>query len=826
MKHSKNSKDQDLKIEPIINFKSIIGRFLGYLPYFIVSLIIGVFITFLINRYTNEKYIVNAQFLIKDKNNFGRMEGMEGFLTGMELVNTGKNIENEIGLMKSRLVVQETLKNCDFNISYFSSGSIKNKELYRNNPFVIIIDSNHLQTYDLEFGVTFKSNDEFEISIDKIKEEYKYFQQIPKTGQFYSTSISALNKIYKNSEIIENPAYRFKLVVVNPEAIKENSAFKFVFNSESSLIRKYSNSYSIKPLNKHASIVDITKESSEPQKDVKFINTLMQTYVKKGLSDKNEISVNTINFIDSYLISITDSLGFFEDRLQNFRLNNKLIDLNAQGQNLLRNLFELENKKSEEEIRQKYYEYLTNYIKKEKDLDKVIAPSIMGIPDPLLNQLISKLSQVYSEKLILEQNSQKQNPIVLDKEKAIESLKQSIIENLGSIKGNSNIIVGEFNKRINGFEQIALTLPEKEQKLLAIERKYKLNDKLLTYLLEKKAEAGIAGAANISDNKIVDYAIVESKIAPKTQSNYILGFLLSLIIPFIVLFVLELFDNRIFNHTILQGETNIPLIGNIPNNSKKSALIIADHPKSVVSESFRNLRSNINYMGLNKNKNNTILITSTVSGEGKTFVSINLASVLAIGGYKTLLIGLDLRKPKIFQDFKLDNNMGITNYLIGGANKNQIIQNTSVNNLSLITAGPIPPNPSELIMSDAFKSLLTELKEEFDFIVLDTPPIGLVSEGIDLIQYADIVLYMVRQNVSRKNYLNIINDLYAKEVHKKIGLVFNDINFAAVYGYGYGTYGYGYGEAYNGYGYGANGYGIYGDTEKDKKPFWKRIMGV
>jgi capsular exopolysaccharide synthesis family protein len=231
-------------------------------------------------------------------------------------------------------------------------------------------------------------------------------------------------------------------------------------------------------------------------------------------------------------------------------------------------------------------------------------------------------------------------------------------------------------------------------------------------------------------------------------------------------------------------------------------------------------------MGLNKTKNNTILITSTVSGEGKTFVSINLASVLAIGGYKTLLIGLDLRKPKIFQDFKLDNNMGITNYLIGGANKNQIIQNTSVNNLSLITAGPIPPNPSELIMSDAFKSLLTELKEEFDFIVLDTPPIGLVSEGIDLIQYADIVLYMVRQNVSRKNYLNIINDLYAKEVHKKIGLVFNDINFAAVYGYGYGTYGYGYGEAYNGYGYGANGYGIYGDTEKDKKPFWKRIMGV
>jgi capsular exopolysaccharide synthesis family protein len=231
-------------------------------------------------------------------------------------------------------------------------------------------------------------------------------------------------------------------------------------------------------------------------------------------------------------------------------------------------------------------------------------------------------------------------------------------------------------------------------------------------------------------------------------------------------------------------------------------------------------------MGINKNKNNTILITSTVSGEGKTFVSINMASVLAIGGFKTLLIGLDLRKPKIFQDFKLDNNIGITNYLIGNVSKEGIIQKTSIENLSIITSGPIPPNPSELIMSDNFKALLEELKNEFDYIVLDTPPIGLVAEGLDLIQYADIILYMIRQNVTRKNYLNIINELYEKEQNKKIGLVFNDINFASIYGYGYGTYGFGYGESV-GYGYNASyGYGIYGENEKEKKSIWKRILGV
>jgi capsular exopolysaccharide synthesis family protein len=203
-----------------------------------------------------------------------------------------------------------------------------------------------------------------------------------------------------------------------------------------------------------------------------------------------------------------------------------------------------------------------------------------------------------------------------------------------------------------------------------------------------------------------------------------------------------------------------------------------------------------------------------------------MASVLAIGGFKTLLIGLDLRKPKIFQDFKLDNNIGITNYLIGNVSKEGIIQKTSIENLSIITSGPIPPNPSELIMSDNFKALLEELKNEFDYIVLDTPPIGLVAEGLDLIQYADIILYMIRQNVTRKNYLNIINELYEKEQNKKIGLVFNDINFASIYGYGYGTYGFGYGESV-GYGYSASyGYGIYGENEKEKKSIWKRILGV
>ncbi len=206
-------------------------------------------------------------------------------------------------------------------------------------------------------------------------------------------------------------------------------------------VKKYSGSYAIKKINKQASIVEISKESKEPQKDVKFINTLMQTYIHKGLSDKNQISVNTIQFIDKYLINVTDSLQFFEDKLQDFKIKNNLVDISAQGKNLMDNIYVIENKKAEEEIKQKYYIYLLDYLNKSQDLNKIIAPSVMGIPDPLLNQLIGKLSQLYAEKLILELNSQKLNPSLIEKNKAIESIKSTIIENLKRIKSSYDLVL-------------------------------------------------------------------------------------------------------------------------------------------------------------------------------------------------------------------------------------------------------------------------------------------------------------------------------------------------------------------------------------------------
>ncbi|MBU3662754.1 MAG: CpsD/CapB family tyrosine-protein kinase [Bacteroidetes bacterium] len=322
-----------------------------------------------------------------------------------------------------------------------------------------------------------------------------------------------------------------------------------------------------------------------------------------------------------------------------------------------------------------------------------------------------------------------------------------------------------------------------------------------------------------------------TKTYPIELNNYLIAIVIGTIFPLIIILIIEYFNNKIQNHALLQQLTNVPLIGSIVHNSNPSSLVILNHPKSQISEAFRNLRSNVSYLG-GKKDSKIIMLTSMVSGEGKTFVSMNLSSVLAVAGYKTLLIGVDLRKPKIFQDFKLDNSFGLTNYLIGKATMSTIIQQSGQDNLDIITAGPTPPNPSELIMSSAFNELLEHFKSEYDYIILDTPPIGLVADGLDILKYADILLYVVRQNVSLKNSLNVINELHATEKNRSIGLVFNDVRYDSVFGYGYGSYGYGYGQAYAyggaygysyGYGYGVN-YGNYEGELLKKKSIWMRLF--
>lgn len=810
------------------DLKVIIGKFLAFLPYFIISLIISLLIAFLVNRYSTPKFMIRASLLIKEKGaSKGGLDGAENFLQGMQLLSTSRNIENEQGIIKSRFMVEETLKQRNFGISYFSKGSIKKNDLYGSQPFFIEIDSNHLQVCKTEVVLDFLSDKEVEVSI-----EDPGYCFVPKTGELTNSTGLFKKKKYPINQNITSELFSFKLQVLDPRILHNTGVnYSVKLNLFGDLVKEYNGRYNVKTINKLSSILEISKEGEWPEKDKAFIDQLCMSYIQLGLDDKNKVTQNTIRFIDIQLANVSDSLGAVESQLQDFKSYNKIVDLGATGVTIIENIGNLEKLKAEEELRNKYYNYLDTYLRQSNVLDDLIAPSSMGINEPLLNSVLQKLVELYTKKKTLELSFRAENPLLIETNQNLNNLKLTLLENINSIKTASKIVMQDLNQRIGKFETEISGLPRNEQKLINMTRKYQLSDKLYTYLLEKRAEAGIAGAGINPDSKVIDKAVITEKTYPKNSNNYLIAGTIGIILPLLIILTLEFFNNSIHNHSQLQQITKIPLIGNIVHSTKDTALVIANHPKSQVSEAFRNLRSNLNYLA-SDSKKKVIMVTSTVSGEGKTFIGMNLSSVLAIGGYKTLLIGVDLRKPKIFQDFKLDNSFGLTNYLIGKLDRSQIIQKTEVPNLDVITAGPTPPNPSELIMSAAFKQLIEDYKKEYDYIILDTPPIGLVADGLDIMKFSDIILYVARQNVSKRNYLNLINELYVNEKNKNIGLIFNDVNFAAVYGYGYGAYGYGYGYGYksgygSGYGYGygyGSGYG-YGDTEIETKTWWQRFMG-
>ena len=384
-------------------------------------------------------------------------------------------------------------------------------------------------------------------------------------------------------------------------------------------------------------------------------------------------------------------------------------------------------------------------------------------------------------------------------------MKVVLLENINSSKGLKNQEARTIINDIGYYEGQIKALPKEQQELLKIERRYNLSQGTYNLFLAKRNEAGLVKAANVSDVMVIDKAkdTGGGQIGPNTQLNYIMALLLGLLIPIVLVFIKLFFDNSINNPKEIERLSQIPFLGVIGKSKMKTNLIVLKEPKSSISESFRSIRSSLQFMyrkqGIEGAK--TVLVTSSVSGEGKTFCSINIASVFALSGKKTILIGLDLRKPKIFGDFNIDNHKGVVNYLINDSTLNGIIQNSGVDHLDIITSGPIPPNPSELLMSERMELLMDELKQEYDYIILDSPPVGLVTDSLELLRFADATLYIVRQNYTKRGMFSIINDKYKNKEISNISIVLNYFEEKAKYGYGYG-YEYGYGYGYGSYGKG------------------------
>ncbi|MGM0946810.1 MAG: GumC family protein [Bacteroidota bacterium] len=794
--------------EKALEIRYIVAKYIRYWPWYLLFISIFTIAVFLFHRYTVDEYEVTGSMVIKTNSS-----PEARILDRSNIFNSGINLENDILRLRSKNLAREALSKLHFDVEYFAKTNIKDIELYDRSPIRIVVDWDHLQVTDVLVELQILSEETFKLI--PVERSFLDINSVKAAGDE-----SIYDKTFTFGQELETTRSKFTVHLVNPGRVGDVVLFQL--RSPSSLEEKLAKSVQVGMENQFSSVLRLSTTSTVVEKGRDYINALMESYIEYDLNEKNKIQENTISFIEEQLGFLEDSLRAKERELQNFKVENKLLDVSAEFSNILSKMNSLDEANAELEYQLNYFEEIKDYMeRKSKDFSDVIAPSVIGVPDPLLNGLIQTLVTLSQERRRLLATVNENHPEVIKVDVQMEKVQEGLFENVVNLIENTRKQKQGILREISSYDAEFATLPESESKYTGIFREFKLRESLYTYLLEKRAEAGIARASNVSDNAILDAAKRGTLVFPKKQQNYALAFVLGLLLPFGFIVVRDMFDDSIKDQRDLKKHFMIPQLGVIGYSQKETNKVVLEHPKSAVAESFRSLRSAITYLASGKNTKK-ILVTSSVSGEGKTFTSLNLASAMALGSKKTVVVGGDLRRPKLAQYFNYPDKVGLSTYLIGKVEADEIVIPSQHENLYFVPSGVIPPNPAELLQTPRLKEFLAYLDSRFDIVIFDTPPMGLVSETIDLMRLFDINLYVVRQNYTIKDHLVMINDLFNNKQVTNVYGVFNGIINS---GYHYEGYNYGYGNTYL---YSQNNkymYNYYGeDLETKKKRFKKKEL--
>jgi capsular exopolysaccharide synthesis family protein len=775
--------------EESINIKAYLIKLLRYWYVYPITLLISFIIAFFIIKTKHPVYRVTTSILIKDEQSLMDPETvLQNAVSPFS--SADYKLQNEIQILKSYELTKRTIQQLDFSVSYFKEEKFLARELYKNTPFIVRFDPAHPQLAGLK------------IFIKKI-EENKF--KIWAVGENIPLYIFSGHRITKTIPVIEfsdiispNKSFEsnmFSFAIEQTGQMEPGEIYFFTFRTLESLVNEFQH-FEIENV-KYSSVLKLIFDGTNIQKSEDFLNKLNQVYLNRAVEKKNRIALNTIEFIDSQINDISDSLRIAEKNLENYRSSQKIMNIDFQSQQAYQQLERLQNQKAELILKQKYYSYLQNYLTENRDLQDLISPSSMGIDDQLLNSLIMELTRLYAEKIDVMVNSKKDNPYLESVKMKIDNQKQTLLENIENSLDRAKISLNDINGRIDKLTAEVQSLPQTERKLFSYQREFQLHDALYTFLLQKRSEMQIAKASNFPEHEVIDYprATQNSLVAPNKKMIYLISFFLGLAVPVSTILLFDYFNDKISELSDVEKITDHNVMGNIIRNTENTQKILQEKPKSNIAESFRSLRTNIlySYNGVN---NPVIMVTSSMMDEGKSFVSLNLATGFALYNAKVLLLSFDLRKPTISTLLDLHTENGLSTFLSDQCELKDIIFETEVKNLWTIPSGPISPNPSELIASDKTKQLFKKLKKQFDYIIIDTPPIGIVADALMLEKYSDINLFIIRHNYTKKRILsNLLSSLAKKKIHN-INLVINDINlknrnYEYSYGYGYGN-GYGY----------------------------------
>lgn len=781
-----------------IDLSFLFKEFKSHWHYFPITLVSLLILAFLYFKFYLPTYEASSSVLIKEVSK-DPTKSIEDMLSG-NLFGSGESVATEIGILESKTVLQGCIDELGLQISYFNTSSFPRIPLYKNEPFYVTYDTLHTSFYNIPFEIKIIDSSHYELTVEV---------------DDHAVADFSFTKKYEFGEKVSTPY--FNITLNRNQKIKDGdlaSDYEFIINSSVYQISNMLSILKVEPLDKDATIATLTYTDNIAQRSVDILNAIMKVYIDQDVKDKAEVASLTLKFVDQQLDTTSKQLAEIEKQLQTFKEKHKTVDLSTESKEILGRINTVETDRVKSEIEIKSLDNLLGYVETNKDLTQM-APSSLGVPDPLLIELIQNFQALQAKRKSISYGIKNNAPSLRIIDQQIADTRASLIENIKSIQRNMAVTNQSINNQIRGFERYIQKVPETERELLSVQRKVEVNQNIYVYLLQKKSETSIAKATVISDNKILDPATLDNyglPVAPNKKLILALVFLLTLIIP-IGIIVIKLFSKTtISNREEIAKLTKIPILGVVGHLRKSDNLIVNHKPKSAIAEAFRSLRTNLQFFGT-KEKRKIILVTSSVGGEGKSFISINLASVLAMQNNKVVIVGFDMRKPKIYQDFNLPNDIGVSTYLIGKASLDGIITKSSVPNLDIITSGPIPPNPAELISKEETNLFFEELSKRYDYIIVDTPPIGIVSDAFVLMNYSHINIYIIRENYSKHEFIKTLNELYTEGKLTHTSIILNDSDFRRAYGYGYG----------HNYGYLNNGSGYY-DDDHDSKSLIKRIF--
>ncbi len=772
-----------------LSLRDLFYKYVRFIPLFVLSVALALLGAFMYLRYKVPVYSSVGSILIKQKdpNEGGGNTQIDALLGN----NKSLNIQSEMEILRSKPLMQRVVRKYGLQASYSAVGKIKTAHLYKYGPFLLDPQQIYDTTGSFDFKIKFTDNNSFKVNDDP--------------------------RVYRFDQVFKNDFGEFKLRKNIGEPASND--YHVQWNSVETAAAGFAGALQIIPKNVGTGILIISMQSINPQLAADVINGVMEEYRGYSVEQQRKSAELQVGFINKSMEDIRIKRDSMERLLSGYELSQGLINPDAQSQQAFTGIAEADKNINEQRITITMVDYIDEYLADKKNaFQRIVVPSSLALEDVTLQEQIGAYNKAQLErKLLIDGNTPAGHPLVAELDGQIEKLRLNVRENLRNIKGVSSSMLADARRKSQASQGQLQAMPEKVKEQQRLKTEADFYGGLYKLFSENKVQTEIQMAATTANSEILDKAYANTTpVSPKKKTIRILAIFLGLLIPAVFVFLSEVLNDKVSTRHDVEKLTRAPILGEIGHSFAENTLVVSRSSRSMVAEQFRIIRSNLQYIIQGKEKA-TILITSSFSGEGKSYVSTNIAAALSLAGKKTIVLEFDIRKPKILSGLGMPKGMGMTNFLVGKVQDLSTLVRPvpEYENLFVMGCGPVPPNPSELLLDPRVDDLFAWLKANYDIVIIDTAPVGMVSDAMTLGKYADASLYLVRQGHTFKKQVALIDEFHRSDKLPKVSIVINDVKLKPGYGYyGYGRYGYGYGY----------GYGSYYEEEAPPKGFFDRVL--